>query len=143
MIWAILALLGVPLWLCALAIGMLIVRNRKLHGRVGNVSVRFRSGPGKRWTRGNAVWIHDVFAFRGFPAAWKETLFWVASADTRTATGENAHKLRRLDRAVIATLTGEGGGPIEVAGSSDQVALMLGPFAQSEVTAQAARRGSA
>ena len=30
MIWAILALLGVPLWLCALGILSLVLRNRQL-----------------------------------------------------------------------------------------------------------------
>ena len=31
MIWAILALLGVPLWVCAAAITIIIFRNRELH----------------------------------------------------------------------------------------------------------------
>ena len=35
MIWAILALLGVPLWLCALGILALVYRNKSLRQRHG------------------------------------------------------------------------------------------------------------
>ena len=69
MIWAILALLGVPLWLCALGILTAVVQNRKLRKRYGDIPVGVR-GPGKkRWTRGHAIWVSDVFAWRGTPAA--------------------------------------------------------------------------
>jgi hypothetical protein len=37
MIWAILVLLGVPLWLCALGILVILMRNRKLRKRHGNI----------------------------------------------------------------------------------------------------------
>ncbi len=40
MIWAILAILGVPLWLCAFAIVMRVYRNRELSRRPGDVVVR-------------------------------------------------------------------------------------------------------
>ena len=40
MIWAILALLGVPLWLCALGILSLVMRNRQLPKRLGDMLVR-------------------------------------------------------------------------------------------------------
>ena len=42
MIWAILALLGVPLWLCAAGITMIVFRNRSLRERHGG-----HSGPGE------------------------------------------------------------------------------------------------
>jgi hypothetical protein len=72
MIWALLAALGVPLWLCGIAILTLVLRNRSLRKRPGNVAVRLHRPGSKRWTPGHAVWIHDVFAFRGTPAAWRE-----------------------------------------------------------------------
>jgi hypothetical protein len=40
MIWAILALLGVPLWLCALGIWALLHRNKSLRQRHGDIPVR-------------------------------------------------------------------------------------------------------
>ena len=69
MIWAILALLGVPLWLCALGILTAVVQNRKLRKRYGDIPVRVRRPGKKRWTRGHAIWVSDVFAWRGTPAA--------------------------------------------------------------------------
>jgi hypothetical protein len=74
MIWAILAAMGVPLWLCAVGILTLLLRNRALRNRAGNVPVRVRPAGKKRWSPGHGVWIHDVFAFRGLPAAWREAL---------------------------------------------------------------------
>ena len=74
MIWALLAFVGVPLWLCALGILALVYRNLALRSRHGNISVRVLR-PGKtHWIRGRAVWVSDVFAWRGSPAAWNEYL---------------------------------------------------------------------
>ena len=42
MIWAILALLGVPLWVCAAAITIIIFRNRSLRERHGDIPVRVK-----------------------------------------------------------------------------------------------------
>ena len=40
MIWAILVLVGVPIWLCALGITALVFRARALRKRPGNIPVR-------------------------------------------------------------------------------------------------------
>jgi hypothetical protein len=91
MIWAILALLGVPLWLCAIAITVLVFRNRTLRKRYGDVPVRILRSGKKRWTRGHAIWVSDVFAWRASPASWNEGLKKVTDAslhehvDARTA----------------------------------------------------------
>ena len=129
MIWAILALIGVPLWLCAIAILSLVVRNRGLRKRRGNVSVRLRKAPGKRWIRGHGIWVHDVFAFRSSPAGWSEALVWVSSAATREPTPDDGHKLRHLDRPVVAAFAVEGGATIELASGGVDQAALLGPFA--------------
>ena len=70
MIWALLALVGVPLWLCALGILALVYRNRGLRKRHGDIAVRVQRTGKSRWTRGHAVWVSDVLAWRGSPAAW-------------------------------------------------------------------------
>ena len=49
MIWVILAAVGVPLWLCAIAVLTLVVRNRALRARPGNVAVRVRPEGKRRW----------------------------------------------------------------------------------------------
>ena len=59
MIWAILVLLGVPLWLCAIGILTVVFQNRRLRKRPGNVPVRVLR-PGKsRWTSGHGVWVSE------------------------------------------------------------------------------------
>ena len=82
MIWAVIwrSGLGVPLWLCALGILALVYRNRALRKRFGDIPVRVLRAGKSRWTRGHGVWISDVFAWRGSPAAWKEDLFQVIDA---------------------------------------------------------------
>ena len=127
MIWAILAFLGVPLWLIALALLNLAYRNRTLRHRPGNVPARVRA-PGKRWKRGHGVWVHDTFAFRGSPAAWEEVLEYVQEASARPATPEEDHKLRGLDDPIIATLTTADGRTIEAAAARRDRIKLLGPF---------------
>lgn len=68
MIWAILALLGVPLWLCAGGIAVLVFRNRGLRRRAADIPLRLQLDDKGRWHRGRGLWIHDVLGFRGSPA---------------------------------------------------------------------------
>ena len=108
MVWAFLALLGVPLWLCAVGIISVVVRNRQLRKRYGDIPVRVRRPGKKRWTRGHAIWVSDVFAWRGSPAAWnEESARGRAGLDPRPDEREDRKRLRRLaDEPVIATLDG-------------------------------------
>ena len=80
MIWALLAMVGVPLWLCAIGIFALV-----LPEQVPAATARRHPGPGAargktRWIRGHAVWVSDVFAWRGSPAAWQEDLVQVTGS---------------------------------------------------------------
>lgn len=129
MIWAILAFLGVPLWLCAVGIMVIVFRSRTLKRRYGDVPVRVRR-PGKaRWTRGHAVWVSDVFAWRGSPAAWNEDLAQVVGVTLRDPNTEERKKLHRLgDGFVIATLLLTYGETLEVAGGPEQREALAGPF---------------
>jgi hypothetical protein len=130
MIWAILALLGVPLWLCALGILTLVLRNRKLRKRYGDIPVRVRRPGKKRWTRGHAVWVSDVFVWRGSPAAWNEDLLQVSGTTLRAPVPEERKKLHRLgEDPAIATLALVEGGTLEVAAPREQRSALPGPFA--------------
>ncbi len=132
MIWAILAALGVPLWLCAIGIFMLLFNNRRLRKRYGNVPVRVRRPGKKRWTRGHAIWVSDVFAWRGSPAAWNEELLWVRAATPRAADPEERKKLHRLgDEPAIAKLEAADAETVEVAAAPEQASALLGPFARA------------
>jgi hypothetical protein len=132
-IWAILIFLGIPLWFCAVGILLLVRNNSSLRKRPGNVPVRVKP-PGKtRWVAGHAVWVHDVFAFRASPAAWRELLVWVNGAVARETTAEEAKKLHRLgDDKVVAVLSSAGVGTIEVAARAEHRDALLGPYAETE-----------
>lgn len=129
MIWAILAVLGVPLWLIALALLGLFFRNRKLRDRPGDIPVRVLRPGKKRWTRGHAVWVSDVFAWRGSPAAWSEDVVQVDGVVLHAPDAELRKKLHRLgDDVVIATLSLAGGSSIDVAARDEYRAALPGPF---------------
>jgi hypothetical protein len=131
MVWAILALLGVPLWLCAIGIGALVFRNRALRKRPGNVPVRVLRPGKKRWTPGHAVWVSDVFAWRASPASWMEGLARVTDASLHESIApETMKKLHRLgDSPSVASLTLDDGTTIDVAARQDDQVALMGPFA--------------
>ena len=125
MIWAILAGAGV-----LLGIAVIAVQNRKLRKRYGDIPVRVHRPGEKRWTRGHAIWVSDVFAWRGSPAAWDEALVQVSGATLRDADPEEHKKLRRLgEDPVIATLALADGETVEVAVAPEHRSSLLGPFA--------------
>jgi hypothetical protein len=135
MIWAILAVLGVPLWLIALALLGLFFRNRKLRNRLGDIPVRVRRAGKERWTRGHAVWVSDVFAWRGSPAAWSEEVVQVDSVFLHAPDEKQRKQLHRLgDDVVIAGLSLSGGSSIDVAALDEHRAALLGPFGNATVT---------
>jgi hypothetical protein len=136
MVWAILAFIGVPLWLCALGILALVYRNRALRRRHGDIPVRVLR-PGKsRWARGHAVWVSDVFAWRGSPAAWNEALELVVGASSRAATPEEQTKLHGLgDSPAVATLVTDQGTDLQVATTAEHRSHLLGAFADTSETA--------
>ena len=136
MIWAILVLLGVPLWLCAAGIVTVVFQNRKLRKRPGNVPIRVLP-PGKsRWSSGHGVWVSDVFAWRGSPAAWREDLVQVRSASLRAAGAEEQSHLHRIgEQPVVATFELADGGTLDVATAAEHRATVLGPFAAAAAEA--------
>ena len=130
MVWVILFLLGIPLWLCAAGIIMLLLENRSLRKRPGDMPVRVKP-PGKtRWSRGHAIWVSDVFAWRSSPASWKEGLVHVTGLSLRSPSDEERHKLRRLgDDVHIAMLSSAAGKLLEVATGPEHGTALPGPFA--------------
>jgi hypothetical protein len=129
MVWVLLAALCIPLWLCALGILALISRNRSLRRRDGNVPVRLLRAGKRRWVRGHGLWVSDVFAWRGSPAAWNEVLVRVAAVALRVVTGnEHRGRYRMGNAAVVATLLAAGGTVIAVAGRAEHRSDLVGPL---------------
>ncbi len=140
MVWAILVFLGVPLWICALGIAVTVLKNRGLRKRPGDIPVRMKL-PGKtRWSRGHAIWVSDVFAWRKSPASWNEGLVQVTGATLRSPSEEEQHKLHRLGEGVrIATLSCANGDLLEAAAVPEQAAGLVGPFAPEVISVSAPR----
>ena len=129
MVWAILALLGIPLWLCAVGLS-LILHNRALRHSPGSVNVRRRRADKSRWTRGYGVWVHDVFQFRGSLAAWATSLTPVRDVVMLLPSASDRKKLHRIDAGpAIVRMIDDGGNHVDFATSSARVLELLGPFA--------------
>ena len=129
-IWAILVLIGVPLWLIAIALLLMFFRNRKLRKRPGNMAVRVLPAGKKRWTAGHGIWVSDVFAWRGSPAAWNEDLLEVSGVSLQSANPEERKKLHRIgDDPVVASLALADGATLQVAARPEHRATLAGPFA--------------
>jgi hypothetical protein len=134
MIWALLLLLGVPLWLCVMGITALVLRNRALRHRPGNVSVQILRPGRTRWARGHGIWVADVFAWRGSPASWTEILVPVTSARLRPAAAAEHRPLRRLgDGPAVVELTTLEGTTFTVATTAPLQETLQGPFAGERV----------
>ena len=140
MIWAILALIGVPLWLCAVGILVLVFRNRSLRRRPGNIPVRVLPAGKQRWRRGHGVWVSDVFAWRGSPAAWREELIHAVGARAHSADPEQRKRLHRLDDPAVAELTAGDGGTLLTASAAGNQLALLGPFGVAEQAAGGGHR---
>ena len=135
MIWAILAAVGVPLWLCAAGILTLVARNRTLRKRPDNIPVRMLRPGQKRWRPGHGIWVHDVFLFRASPAAWSEAVLWAQDASARAPKDEERGHLHRVgDEPLVATQTQDDGQTIKLATSGDRQAALLGPFTPTPAT---------
>jgi hypothetical protein len=132
MIWAVLVLLGVPLWLCAIGITVLVFRNRTLRKRYGDIPVRVLRSGKKRWIRGHALWVSDVFAWRASPASWNEGIEQVTDASLHEhVDAQTAKKLHRLGESpVVAAFTIVGGAVIEIAVRREHGTALMGPFAK-------------
>ena len=136
MIWAVLAMLGIPLWLCAIGILTVVFQNRRLRKRPGNVPIRVLRPGRSRWTSGHGAWVSDVFAWRGSPAAWREDLVQVSSASARAAEVEERKKLHRIgDDPVVATFKLAEGGTLDAATAAEHRSALLGPFAAAPTNA--------
>jgi hypothetical protein len=129
MLWALLALLGIPIWFIAIALGVLVYRNRALHSRPDDIPCRLQNKPGGRWSRGHALWIHDVFSFRASPASWNDYLGWVRQVSLRSPNPDEARKLRRFPDPIIAMLLMDDGTTIAVAAGSERQTALTGPIA--------------
>ena len=79
---------------------------------------------------GHGIWVSDVFAWRGSPAAWNEDLLEVSGVSLQSANPEERKKLHRIgDDPVVAALAIADGATLQVAARSEHGSTLAGPFA--------------
>jgi hypothetical protein len=110
----------------------LLARYYMLRRRAGNIPVRMRRAGKTKWNRGHGVWVHDVFAFRASPAAWFESLSWVAETQQRAPAPEERRRLHRLgEDMAVGTFRLNDGVTVDVATRSEYGPALFGNIAKS------------
>jgi hypothetical protein len=98
--------------------------------------MRLRLKPEKRWTRGHALWAHDVLVFRGSPAMWSEELLATIAVSLREPTEQERKHLHRLgDAPVVAELTLDGEERVVAAAAREHRERLLGPYGHVQAAA--------
>jgi hypothetical protein len=127
--WALILETCVLIGLCVGGTALVVVRNRRMRQRPGNVPVRLWRERGERWLPAHGVWANDVFAVRAAPAAWGEALFWIVDAEPHRVTEEERKKLHRIgERPVAFDFELACGGLVRIAARREHEEALLGPF---------------
>lgn len=132
MIWALLAILGVPIWLIVGALASVLWSRRKFRQTPGVFACKVRivsgsDGP-EKWTRSTAYarWVHDVLLVHAGLGLVKYEALPVAGVDG-PAPPAPAVKLKGGDPVSIR-LRLDDGSIAEVAGLTSMKDLLSGPF---------------
>jgi hypothetical protein len=131
--------------LCVGGIALVVVRNRRMRQRPGNIPVRLWRQGDDRWLPAHGVWANDVFAVRAAPAAWGEALFWIVDAKPHRVTDEERKKLHRIgERPIAFEFELACGGSVRIAARREHEEALLGPFSPTlaSESPEAASRGS-
>lgn len=124
MIWALLALLGIPLWFIAVIL-VAVVRNRR-HVRSSPQVFSYIERTDKGWARrrGYARWVSDVMIIHRGPALVRSDVHQVTGSVTKGPPDEQPRKL--LDAAVELEFTFADRPPLRVAVDQHAVETALG-----------------
>ena len=135
MVWALLAVVSVPLLLCLAGVALLTAQNRALRGRPGDLIVRRRRAGKKHWQRGHAIWVRDELAFRGSPAAWSKALIGVQSIVPLQPTEHETHRLRHLSAyPSLVRFIDRNGEHVDFATAPEQAIEIAGPLVLTAAT---------
>jgi hypothetical protein len=146
MIWALLAILGVPVWLIVGALGVALLSRRSAKAVPGTMRGRLRVTSGSvpgfkvRWSRSScyAVWVRDVLVVHAGLAMVRTRLLPVSSAGA--IERRSLPELKRLgsEQAVLG-LELDDGSTIELAVAVSERSKLPGLFLLAEVGAEQPR----
>lgn len=136
MLIALLAVLGVDLWVIVILLAVVLARRRWVSHQPGAFrgAVRVIEGdvPGlkAKWKRGNGRWVRDILVWTKAPFFFRNALV-PADGLTGAPRALKPGEVRRLGKHPAAvTLVADGGARIEIAVSADGQERMPGPFAE-------------
>jgi hypothetical protein len=129
MIWALLAILGVPIWLVVGALAGSLLHRRRFAQRPGVFTCRVWTDAG-RWgrTTRHALWIHDVLLMAGGLARVRIEALGIAGLV------EGPHdcdaRFRGSESSVAITVRTDDGAQVQVAAPRSAAGLLQGPFTE-------------
>jgi hypothetical protein len=139
MIWALLALLGVPIWLIVGMLTTAVWSRRRFRRAPGVFRCKLRTASGDvpgvadHWPRAFVYgrWVHDVLLVQK-GIALVRTLPLPVTAATDSAQPSDNHRLERLGPSQrVVTLRLDSGASVDVATSKTDTALAAGPLGAS------------
>ena len=141
MLIALLAVLGVDLWVIVVLLAVVLARKRWVSHQPGAFkgAIRVIEGdvPGlkAKWKRGYGHWVHDILVWTKAPFLFRNELV-LAEALAGEARAAKPGEVRRLGKhPAVVPLAVEGGARIEVAASADGREQARGPFAEGAPSA--------
>jgi hypothetical protein len=132
---ALLAVLGVDLWVIVTLLVFVLARKRWVSHQPGAFKGAIRvvegdvPGLGTKWKRGYGRWVREVLVWTKTPFLFRNELV-AADALAGDAHAAKPGEVKRLGKhATVVPLAADGGARIEVAASADQRERAVGPFA--------------
>jgi Protein of unknown function (DUF2550) len=132
---ALLAVLGVDLWVIVVLLTVVLSRKRWVSHQAGAFKGAIRivegdvPGLGGKWKRGYGRWVREILVWTKAPFLFRNELV-AADALAGDARAAKPGELRRLGKhPTVIPLTADGGTRIEVAVSADGRERAAGPFA--------------
>ena len=135
MVIALLIVLGIPLWLIAIALVLVVRQRRRVTKRAGTFDAKIRAtsdaagGIGAKWSSGTAWWVSNVLVLAGGPARTRYTLLPVSRAMPETIHPAQPDEVKRMgDAPIIVPFLLDPSGAIEVAVRNGDEYRALAPF---------------
>ncbi|WP_455400417.1 hypothetical protein [Rhodococcus sp. 2H158] len=141
MIWLILAFLGIPLWLCAAALVVLLRGRSRITHLPEGFSCKSRAVSGElpglkpNFARitGVGQWIHTVLVLHGGNPFLSRTRLLGIQAVESGPSDIAPGTVKGIDDPVAVRFRHDSGATLEVVGARRDLATLLGPFVQQQL----------
>ena len=131
MLIALLALLGVDLFVIVAFVALVLTRKRWVKRQPGAFHGAIRVSDGEvdglrpKWSRGYGRWVRDVLVWTKGPFLFRNEL--VAADGPGGRRRADPHEIKRLDEPIVVRVKA-GAATVEVAAEGDDAELLRGPY---------------